>query len=281
MRFLNLFFLAFVLFVSCNAKRSSTSSIRDAQIPIYCIPNKDSNNDVREFMREHGMLGDRDGIDEFGSGSVPRWSLVDARVVEGNCFYVMQMCSESQGIVQCESMDSGGLEIEIVASKGGVLQRFEDVVPVPPVQVAINDAHIFENSGVSVLDNNYYFVEFEGKSAIQAWKTIKLKLPVSGLMADISAKNIEERSNGALYGEPDGKVNFDFTPGRKWKLKNAVWLLDRGLTAEVLDVYSRQIDESFLDYYSGSGGKIAPWSSFIMKYFDRTRNEWVPTGIKE
>src|SRR5262249_14522249 len=157
---------------------------------------------------------------------------------DGQCLLLMEQCVEMFGSVFCEESQRGR---EVVALQGGVIKAFEDVLPTPPVKVAINEAYNIDAAGKKIDIQTAYYVEFSGPDAVAAWKTIKLKIPMSGLEAKISARNV--RVVGAkLVGEPDGAEPFDPTPGRVWKLADARWSLTRGLTAEILDVYAGQLD---------------------------------------
>lgn len=228
----------------------------------HCRVDESVNSKARQFMSRHGMIKPNEETENFGVKST--WTLVRAELIQGRCALLMDLCITMYGETHCEGQAYEALGYR----RSGRVTFFQNLFPaLRPLRVAIGDR----------LDSNYY-VQLKGSSAVSAWKTILFKIPYSGLMAEISAKNIQT-VDGALYGEPDGKVYFDPTPGRTWKLQNATWSLRRGLTIEILDVYPFQLDEDFKSFYSGSGGKVGPWASYINRYYSWKSRRWVNTGV--
>lgn len=228
----------------------------------HCRVDSTVNAKARQFMLRNGLIKANEETENFGVRS--RWTLTRAELIHGRCALLMDLCIITNGETLCEGQAYEALGYR----SNGRVTFFQNLFPPPrPLRVAIGNR----------LNSNYY-VELRTPSAISAWKTILLKLPYSGLLAKISAKNVQT-INDALYGEPDGKVFFDPTPGRTWKLKNPTWSLRRGLTIEILDVYPYQLDEDFLSFYSGSGGAVGPWGAYINYYYSWRSRRWVKTGV--
>lgn len=227
-----------------------------------CEVTPELNEKAHAFMVRHNMIKPTEESEQPTFSS--RWTLTDAKVIHGRCALVMDLCMTMDSQEYCE-----GHAYEVLAYIAGRVTFFERLFP-PPIPLRV---------GIGNRDDNLYYVQLSGKSAISAWKTIVLKLQYSGLMAKISAKNVQD-IDGRLYGEPDGKFSFDPTEGRTWKLKEATWSLRRGMTIEILDVYSYQLDEDFLGYFSGSRGEIGPWTSLIYRYYSWPKRKWIKTGIE-
>lgn len=130
---------------------------------------------------------------------------------------------------------------------------------------------------------NFYYVELNGSSAYEALKAGLAGVPISGFTGCVDYSNIKKTNN--ILQKPTGKTTWDPTPNRKWKIKFAEFSLKRGMTNEVDDMYSRQLDEDFSGYLKGSNkcvlkggekltrGSVQPWSSFVTKYFSNSK--WV------
>lgn len=239
-----------------------------------CEVNETLNTQARKFMTANQMFRPGEEIEQ--EGVTTRWTLTRTAEVDGKCLLVMDMCTILRSDVFCE-----GQALEVLGFDGNRVRFFEDLISVPErVWVGIGvGVSMDESRTVKDFDDNF-FVEFKGDMAVEAWKTIQLKLTYPGFRAEISAKNIKY-VDSALYGEPDGKLQLDPTVGRSWKLKNPSWNLRRGATIEIQDVYAGQLDSDFLSYYSGSHGVVAPWGGFIIKYYDHSANNWLETGVRE
>ena len=253
-------YLARLLLIGLLLVLSSPNAFAGGQN--YCRIDPFVNAKAREFMTRNGMIRPNEESENFGVKS--EWKLVRAQMAHGRCALLMDLCITMQGETHCE-----GQAYEALGYRpNGHVTLFENLFPPPrPLRVAIGDHR----------PSNYY-VQLSHLSAISAWKTILLKLRYSGLLAEISAKNVQTIDH-TLYGEPDGKNYFDPTLGRNWKLKNATWSLRRGLTIEILDVYPFQLDGDFKSFYSGSGGKVGPWASYINRYYSWKLRRWVDTGV--
>lgn len=119
-----------------------------------------------------------------------------------------------------------------------------------------------------------YYTELRGKSAHDAYAVALAGVPADGLLAELSAKNLRFDENNKAYGEPDGKEPFDPTPNRTWKIKNATFDMNRGVTTEVLDVPAKFVDDDFVDAIGLCSGPIGPWSADMIRWREPSNPVW-------
>jgi hypothetical protein len=135
------------------------------------------------------------------------------------------------------------------------IKRLKDVVVLPEkLLVGIGEDSPFQNQDGTLqpeLPQQIYYVELSGESVEDAYASIIMKKPISGLFAKISKERIA--------------ASFDPTPNRSWHLEHVTYRLRRGVTIELQDVYAHQLDEDFDAYFTGSRGEIGPWSSFLRR----------------
>jgi hypothetical protein len=240
----------------------------------YCKVSPELNRAAHDFMKSHGLI--RDGEETVHPTVRTVWTLTETRVIDGRCVLLMDLCTVYGGETYCEKQ-----AVEALVLHDQKLMRFEEGIATPQaLRVGIGLGITTNAAGEYVKVDSNYYVELTGASAAEAWKTIRLKLLMGGLLADISAKDVKT-VGGKLTGKPDGAAPFDPTPGRKWKLKNVVWDLRRQNTTEIGDVYAGQLDSNFGAYFSGSDGGVTPWSALIIQVFDPNANVWKETGIRK
>lgn len=233
--------------------------------------------DAREFMATHSLI--RPGEEQSQPGVESKWKAIKTVTSQGACLLVMNVVTKAFGV----ESESETYEV-IAAQKTGTgkiaLRTFEETRQVPSsIRVGVGMGEAARDPDGNVLWDVLYYTELSGADAIAVSKTMAagLERKVMGLAADISARNVRTEGS-ALRGAPDGKLSWDPTPNRTWKLKNATFSLRRGQSAEQLDVQPWQIDGDFAGYYSGSGGKIAPWGSAFLRrvYVDSAWNDRIP-----
>lgn len=101
-------------------------------------------------------------------------------------------------------------------------------------------------------------------------------LPVASLSGCIDATNLQYNAENQLVSaDPAGKLRWDPTLNRKWKLKWASYSTRRGLSAEVYDLNAGLLDNDFPSSFIGtapcpndsvpnSHGGIMPWSHNLL-----------------
>jgi len=210
---------------------------------------------ARSFMASHGMIGEVDEI-KF-DGFEARWRAKRAVASEGSCLLVMNITQTQQGM----SFDGDVYDV-IVAHKSGSnvsFARYEEARTVPSsIRLGIGT---YEHDVGGPVPAEFYYVELHGDSAVTAAKTLAAGLApkVCGLAARMSAKNVHKEGS-KLVGEADGKLAWDPTPGRRWKLADATFNFRRGSTVEIQDGRPSQLDEDFEGYFTASLGEVGPWS---------------------
>lgn len=204
------------------------------------------------------------------------WKLQDVRrgLDDDTCLLIAEECISYFGEIFCEEA-----RIEVLAiDEGETVVPFEQAVEVPPaLKVAIGKHvpdYVYDAFGNEsrVWDSDLYYAELEGASAIAAYKSIEAGIDRCGFFADISSNN----------GQPDGKLAFDPTPGRSWKVSAPAYDLNRGQSGETYDVRPVHLDSNFDAAFRGSAGYVAPWGScFLRRYYDGDADAWLETGVKE
>lgn len=176
--------------------------------------------------------------------------------------------------------DGVSVAVEILAynPKTREIQKVESVFPAPKVlRVGIGPMWTVQGSEPERVTNLFYY-ELTGDSALAAHKSIVSKFPFDGL-----ANGCVEAKITSLKIEPTGKLRWDPTVGRKWKLAYAEYSLKRGNVDETDDIYSSQLDGDFA-YYMGAShpckaiqqdrGNVQSWSSIIPTVFNTTSKKW-------
>ena len=220
------------------------------------------------FMASHGMI--HDGDESKMDGFSVHWQAKRAVASQGKCLLVMNLAITSFGTV------SDGDVYEVIAARktsaGLELDRYEDVRTVP-ASIRVGIGTYMRESGR--LPAEFYYVELHGDSALTAAKTLAAGLApkVCVLAANMSAKNVH-REGTKLIGEADGKLAWDPTPARRWKLKDATFLFRRGNTVEIQDGRPSQLDESFESYFSASLGQVGPWSFCAIRRVANADGSW-------
>lgn len=155
-----------------------------------------------------------------------------------------------------------GAKIEAIIYSNGSFQLFEEAFKISSLlRVALSEPPSVTqlSSSKSFVDARYYAEFLDRSSIISIMKSIFAFAPVAGL-------------SGGVIG--DGKLKFDVTPNRKWKLIEPRFSLSRGTSAEVLDLQPKDFDSDFLGFFNNSthiviryqgknvtAAAIAPWSS--------------------
>lgn len=170
--------------------------------------------------------------------------------------------------------------VEILAydPRAKKIQTVEAVFPAPEViRAGIGGMwKILGHEAIRV--TNFFYYDLTGSSALDAHKSIVSKFPFNGLAngcieAKITSQNIL----------PTGKLPWDPTTGREWKLAYVEYSLKRGSPNEVDDIYSYQLDGDFAGYMKGSlpcnmikqdRGSVQSWSSIIAVVFNATSEKW-------
>ncbi len=171
------------------------------------------------------------------------------------CLLVMNNCGRfnMDDVPDCAS---SAIREVLAMDSSGKIGRFESVVHVP-AKIRVGIAQQLGKS---------FYAELDGASAIDAWKAILSQTPYWGI-------------NG--YPANNGKLSFDPTPGRTWKLEKVTYSLRRGLTGEALDVYAHEFDDDFEGTNRGCGGQVASWGGWVNSYFDEAKAEWIGVPVDE
>lgn len=229
-----------------------------------CRLNDSIRETARTFLFDSGV-GSRSDEVEVIDGIFTRWGAVKA--VRANdasraCLIVMnlQMQIELEG--QDPILELGDRwEVVAFSTTTKRVSLFESAIAVPPaIQFGFSFWRSEPTENGEEMPDDLFYAELAGDDALDAYKAALAGIGYSGLAADISAKNVQAGPDGATLGEPDGKLDFDPTPGRTWKLANATFDLSRGSSAEIHDVRAGQLDEDFEAFFSGSSGHVAPWN---------------------
>ncbi len=212
-----------------------------------------------------------------------KWEIVHSLMSHGQCLHILEECSLLLGEVSCQHTSTSFYEVVVSDEAGDNVQLFESAFNIPStVRAAIGKSSPFftcDDNGCipeEQLPTDLYYAEFSGASAIEIYKAYYTGLATSGFKADISAKNIRIENN-RLLGEPDGKLPFDPTPGRTWKVKNPEFSLKRGQTAEVGDINAGHFDRDFHTAFTEGDGKTAPWGSSFLRKIQLPNGDWVET----
>ena len=176
------------------------------------------------FMKQHDLIHDGEELDFPAIGIKTKWDSVRVEPIPNGCVAVMALCTFQgpQG-AQTKTCDDGPFEVLGLKFNHNIpiIVPFESVYPVPKEVIAkIGTAG-------DVTDPSFYYVKFANKSALAAVKSVVAKISYGGF------------SGNAVLG---GKAPFDPTANRNWQISIASFDLRRGMTAEVLDIQSWQLD---------------------------------------
>lgn len=233
---------------------------------------------ILRFAFDHQVISKSDETDNFGV--LTKWRVAKSKSAAEGCVHVLELCIEMDGQKFCEAEGP----FDAVASKNGNLLKFEDLVAVPDrLNVAFgvqSYSRVDTNTGMScrttALPEDLYYAEITGASVLEVMKSVHGQIPYSGFWANLSATNVTtDPTTGITTGTPDGKLPFDPTAGRTWKVKEAGFSLRRGMTPEIHDVRAIHLDENFQAYFSGSGQKVAPWVAGSVRAIQEGM-EWKP-----
>lgn len=211
--------------------------------------------EARAFALDKGVMKATDEV-QFSGGSEFKIAVKRTTRDGDRCLAVLSACYFEAG----ERIDCNGSTRDVIvyepAGEDIVFTLFEDAYEIPAsLRVAIGDIVPSPNDPQMPLTDDFYYTELTGPSVVMALKSLRAVEPYSGFAADLDG---------------NGKVAFDPTPGRTWKVVEPTYSLRRGLTAEIHDVYPGQLDGDFQGYYEGSAGHVAPWSSGIRRFHDGT-----------
>lgn len=212
--------------------------------------------DARTFMLKEKLAVATDEQDFPALGMSMKWkpvALVTAKEAKDKCLVAMNVVTTTDDGDDDESSTN---EVIAVARtpQGLVFSKFEDAVRVPPSLRAIIGEPSIDKKG---WDDSDFYAEFRGDSAVAIMKDVLTKRAYYGF------------SGVAVKGK---KLDYDKTPGRNWQITNAEFSIRRGMTAEVLDMYAKQLDGDFDGYFSGgmhtetplgTGVNVAPWNCAV------------------
>lgn len=221
------------------------------------------------------MMADLDLLGPVFNPAKNRWEYDRHRIVDGICVVVVKRTRKTLGEWFPDSLLDDVVVMRQDSEREWIIVPFETAFQPPAsLRVGIGQFGTHMRGAFANEDATLYFAELTGDSVISAMKAWYGKLPRHGLMAKISAAN-SRIEDSVLLGEPDGKLDWDPNQGRRWKLKDATFDIQRGNTFETLDVYAYQLDVDFDAYYSGSNGAVGPWNSALIKVFDPNLARWV------
>jgi len=120
-----------------------------------------------------------------------------------------------------------------------------------------------------------YFAEFTGDSVVNIFKIILSQYPKSNSFEACILNNKKQTNGGASYS-PTGKLDWDPTPNRRWRVESAEFLTEIAARNEVDDIYADQLDDDFNGFIEGSlscnkprseRGHVGPWGGFLDQVF--------------
>lgn len=200
-----------------------------------------------------------------------KWYVGEITSNLNNCFLIL---SELPGEV------SDTIEILVYNPTTKEIKKFESVFSPPStLRVGMGSLWVQLNQSKFEKGSNFFYYELKGASALDAYKSVVAKYPYSGLANGC----IDAKINGTTY-IPTGKLPWDPTVGRTWKLAHAEYSLKRGSPNEVDDVYSYQLDQDFQQFISGTlpcnkdrkriRGSVQSWSSVIATVYNTKSMRW-------
>ncbi len=215
---------------------------------------------VRAYMLKNGLIRPDEEQKFPDLGIDVRWELTKVVSVGAKCFAVEAICSTTAGKKECGQAYEVMALVKSPRTKKYEVMAFEKVQVIPSSAVAKIG---LEPGNSHQHEKNYYYALLSGADVLAATKSIVAKAPYFGFSGVVSR---------------DGRASFDPSPNRDWKVSKANFDLRRGLTAEVLDISSYQLDgldeEGADGYFSGcnqSDGKpgtceVAPWAqAFVLE----------------
>jgi hypothetical protein len=143
------------------------------------------------------------------------------------------------------------------------------------LRAKIGEAHDGENSPS-------YFAEFTGDSVVDIYKVILSQFPKTEAFSACVA-NEKKQINGVQTHIPTGKLDWDPTPNRSWRVSNAEFDILVASRNEVDAVYAKQLDSDFNGHINGTlpcekpyseRGHVGPWGGFVDEIF--LEGKWTP-----
>jgi hypothetical protein len=204
------------------------------------------------------------------------WRYLSARPFRGACAVTFDTCttlSSAPDEVFCGDLET----YEVVAFKDGQFRRFEEAFQ-PPAELLVGIGRQSPSPGKTDLTDPLWYAKLTGQSVLDANKSLAAQINMCGLLGKVDAKNITVVGS-SVVGEPTGAADFDPTPGRQWKLAEAEFVLNRGSTAEVMDINSGSFDVAFGESYTATGGGgIGPWEACFLRRFN-AGDAWVDVDV--
>lgn len=204
-----------------------------------------------EALKFLDQLGLKNGEGEIPSvNGAYRWKLEkELQIADGKTLLLMKLAQFQNG-----SEIGLAPEFDVIVKDGQQLRAFEDVYEIPSSMVVKISAKDFETRPESIR-NIFYYVELNDRSSI-----------IAAMKSLATSQRYHGFSGVVIDG---GKAHFDPTPGRTWRVLGGTFDLRRGVTAEVGDIQSYQLDGDFNAYFDGAlkakapngveGAWVAPW----------------------
>lgn len=217
------------------------SNFQNASIP---VTDAILQNGALVFAKEHKVLD----LDlEFESKilkKIYKWRATETVFYDQKTLIIFRLVDVIKNVVR----DSREFEV-IALKKDGTFGKFEDVFDLPESAVfKIGKLENCKDPGLT-----YYYVELKGDSLVAAYKSLFTGNIYHGFTGYITANQKQE---------------FDPTPNRSWRVIDGTYSLKRGMTPEVLDIQSYQLDADFKAYTASTmttspsgiiAAKVSPW----------------------
>jgi len=194
----------------------------------------------------------------------------------GKCFLIL---SEFDGEM------SGNADMLIYNPVNKKISHVRDAFKLPATLRASIGAHRAPNAST-------FFWEFKGASVEEIMKNVYSKYPNYGSFIGCVDSKTNDPSSPKVCKEEGrtckylgtGKLAWDTTPSRQWKLAAGQFDNHIGMANEVDDIYAQQLDGEFNEYISGSlgcsldassaRGSVMPWTGFVDKIY--INGKWTP-----
>lgn len=192
-----------------------------------------------------------------------KWFLYDIAPYQRACVVLL---SELNGEILGSSMD-----VVVYDPMNKKLLTVKDFLgsSIPKtLRAKIGQTHMGENS-------SGYFAEFTGDSVVDIFKIIMTQYPKSNSFS-ACVQYDRARTHGVDSYSPTGKLEWDPTPNRKWRVQNGEFDTQVASRNEVDDVYAGQLDEDFNGFMNGTlgcqepksaRGHVGPWGGFVDQVF--------------